>query len=110
MNILMHVREPFNAWSHGLWLFVSIPATILLWRRSRGDRGKQLSLLIYGLSMAFCFSASSSFHGVIGSPGRIQAFALLDYIGIYALIAGTYTAITWNLLGERWRSTLLELV
>jgi hemolysin III len=46
----------------------------------------------------------------MGSSERIRSFALLDYIGIYALIAGTYTAITWNLMGQRWRSTLLELV
>jgi hypothetical protein len=31
-------REPINAWSHCLWLLLSIPATVFLWLRSEGDR------------------------------------------------------------------------
>jgi channel protein (hemolysin III family) len=30
-------------------------------------------------------------------------FALVDYTGIYILIAGSYTAIVWNVLRGSWR-------
>jgi hemolysin III len=110
MDTLLHLREPVNAWSHGTWLLLSIPGTLLLWRRSRGDLGKQLALLVYGLSLVFCFGASTLFHGVRGPRARIETFALFDYIGIYLLIAGTYTPVAWSLMSVRWRSTLLGSV
>src|SRR4051812_32278637 len=48
MNILAF-REPISAWSHGSWLLLSIPAFVLLWRRGRGDLGKRVSLVVFGL-------------------------------------------------------------
>jgi hemolysin III len=106
----LNPREPVNTWSHGLWLLLVLPGTLLLWRRSAGDRAKQLSLLIYGLSLIFCSAASTLYHGVQSAANRMATFALLDYIGIYFLIAGSYTAIAWNLLRGRWRAGILVLV
>ncbi len=106
----LNPREPVSTWSHGLWLLLVLPGSVLLWRRSRGDRGKQLSLLIYGLSLVFCATASTLYHAARSAESRIATFALLDYLGIYFLIAGTYTAIAWNLLRGRWRRGILALV
>ena len=36
----LNVREPVSAWTHGLWLLLSLPASYVLWRLSRGDRVK----------------------------------------------------------------------
>jgi hemolysin III len=106
----LNPREPVNAWSHGLWLLLVLPGSWLLWRRSGGDRVKRLSLLIYGLSLVFCSAASTLFHGVQPARYRVATFALLDYLGIYFLIAGSYTAIAGNLLRGRWRRGVLALV
>ncbi len=106
MNILQF-REPVNAWSHGSWLLLSIPALVLLWHRGRGDLGKRVSLVVFGLCLIACFAGSTLYHGVRGSQERIAFFALMDYIGIYLLIAGTYTPIAWNMMGDRWRGTVL---
>jgi hemolysin III len=106
----LNPREPVSTWSHGLWLLLVLPGTFLLWRRSRGGRAKQLSLLIYGLSLVFCSAASTLYHGVRPAGYRIATFALLDYLAIYFLIAGSYTAIAWNLLRGRWRRGILILV
>ena len=101
MNIL-GFREPVNAWSHGSWLLLSLPAVALLWRRGRGDLGKRVSLVVFGLSLTACFAGSTLYHGVRGSDERIAFFAvLMDYIGIYLLIAGTYTPIVWNIMSGR---------
>jgi hemolysin III len=106
----LNPREPVSTWSHGLWLLLVLPGSVWLWRRSRGDRGKQLSVLIYGLSLVFCSTASTLYHGVRSEGSRIATFATLDYLGIYFLIAGSYTAITWSLLRGRWRTGILVLV
>jgi hemolysin III len=105
----LDLREPVNAWSHGAWLVLSVPGTFLLWRRSVGNRGKQLSLLIFGMSLAVCYSCSTIYHAVQLPRSRIATYALMDYIGIYILIAGTYTPIAWNLLQGRWRRMTLTL-
>ena len=83
-------REPVSAWSHCAGLMLALPGTLLLWRRSAGDRGKRLAVLVYGLSLAFCYSASTLYPWRPSCPAaRIAAFARLDGVGIFALIAGT---------------------
>jgi hemolysin III len=103
-------REPVSAWSHGLWLVLVLPGSWLLWKRSGPDRVKQFSLMIYGLSLIFCSAASTLYHGVHPPRYEVSTFALLDYLGIYFLIAGSYTAIAANLLTGRWRRGILTLV
>ncbi len=108
MNIL-ELREPVSAWSHGSWLLLSLPAVVLLWRRGGGDLGKRISLFVFGLSLIACFAGSTLYHGVRGSQNRIALFALMDYIGIYLLIAGTYTPIARNMMSGRWRLFVLTV-
>jgi hemolysin III len=108
VNIL-DLREPFSALSHGSWWLLSLPAVVLLWRRGGGDLGKRVSLVVFGLSLAACFAGSTLYHGVRGSDERIAFFALMDYIGIFLLIAGTYTPIAWNMMSGRWRLTVLAV-
>lgn len=97
-------REPFNAWSHGAGLLLSLPATLLLWRLSRGDRVKQFSLLIFGLSLSLCYAGSTVYHGVRLPEEEVERlFATLDYIGIYLLIAGTTTPLAVVVLRGKWQ-------
>jgi hemolysin III len=107
---LFNPREPVSTWSHGLWLLLALPGIIILWRRGSGDRAKQCSFLIYGLGLVSCSATSTLFHGVRLSSDRIRVFALLDYIGIYLLIAGSYTPIAWNILRGHWRRGILVAV
>src|SRR5438876_5231544 len=109
MNLL-DLREPVSTWSHCAGLLLALPGTLLLWRRGGGDSGKRLSLLVYGLSLAFCYSASTLYHGVRLPAARITAFARLDGVGIFALIAGSYTPLAWCLMRGRWRRWTLAIV
>jgi hemolysin III len=109
MNLL-DFREPVSAWSHCAGLLLAVPGTVLLWRRSTGEIGKRIALLVYGLTLGFCYAASTLYHGVRLPAARIAAFARLDAIGIFALIAGSYTPIAWCLLRGRWRRWTLFLV
>ena len=110
MAYLFQFREPFSAWSHGLWLVLSVPATLLLWRRCRGDRAKQLSLTVFGLSLAACYLGSMLYHGVRLGEDSLDLFDRLDHVGIHVLIAGSYTPIAWNLMRGRWRWGTLSAV
>ncbi len=107
---LLHPREPINTWSHGLWLLIALAGIIVLWQRGRGDRAKQASLLVYGFCLVFCSLCSTLYHGVRLPPRSIRPFELLDHVGIYMLIAGTYTPIAWSFLRRHWRSGVLGLV
>jgi hemolysin III len=103
-------REPVNAWSHCAGVLLALPGTCLLWRRSAGDSSKRLALLVSGLTLAFCYSASTLYHGVRLPAAGIAAFARLDSVGIFALIAGSYTPLAWCLLRGHWRRWTLMLV
>ena len=108
--IFSNLREPINTWSHGVWLMIALAGIIMLWQRAHGDRAKQVSLLIYGLSLIFCSACSTLYHGVRLPGEGIKAFDLMDHIGIYVLIAGTYTPIAWTFLRRHWRRGVLCLV
>jgi hemolysin III len=109
MNFL-DLREPVGTWTHCAGVLLALPGTLLLWRRGGGDPGKRMSLLVYGLTLAFCYSASTLYHGVQLPAARLTAFARLDSIGIFALIAGSYTPLAWCLLRGRWRRWTLAVV
>ncbi len=109
MNFL-DLREPASSWTHGIGLMLALPGTVLLWRRGAGETGKRLSLLVYGLTLVFCYSASTLYHGVRLSSAGIGAFVRLDHVGIFALIAGSYTPIAWTLMRGRWRRWTLTTV
>ncbi|MFI5454819.1 MAG: hemolysin III family protein [Isosphaerales bacterium] len=106
----LNFREPVSTWSHCAGLMLALPGALLLWRRSLGDPTKRLSVLIYGLTLAFCYAASTLFHGVRLPAARIAAFARLDGVGIFALIAGSYTPLAWCLMRGRWRWWTLAVV
>ncbi|MDR3639498.1 MAG: hemolysin III family protein [Isosphaeraceae bacterium] len=103
------LREPVSCWTHGAWLILSLPGAYMLWQQGRGDRLKQLSLLIFGLSLAFCFAASATYHGFQGPSHAVELFDRVDHIGIYVLIAGTYTPVAWIMLRGRMREIVLTM-
>ncbi|MFN4258864.1 MAG: PAQR family membrane homeostasis protein TrhA [Gemmataceae bacterium] len=101
-------RDAVSTWTHLLWMLLALPATVILWRRSQGDRPKQLSFLIFGVTLVICSGSSVLYHAV-HRPHHIYWFETLDYIGIYLLIAGSCTPVAFNLLNGRWRWSILTL-
>src|SRR5262249_43433587 len=101
-------REPVNAWTHGFWFLLSLPITLLLWRLCRGNRLKQVGLLVFGISLAFCYGASMLYHGVRLPREQLHWFARVDFIGVYLLIAGTFTPLVLVVLHGPWRAGILS--
>jgi hemolysin III len=106
MDSLM-LRDPVSACSHGAWLLLSLPGTWLLWRRCHGNTVKRVSMLIFCVSLAFCYASSALYHGVVGPTESIRIFDQLDHVGIFILIAGSYTPLALGLLDGHWRWTTL---
>ena len=127
--MLFDLREPINALSHGAGMMLALPLTWVFWQRcveqvstaasrdGRDDgratayqRGKITALLIYGLRLVICFGNSALYHAVWLCGEPLSRFRRLDHVGIYLLIAGTYTQASWSLFRRSWRRGTLATV
>jgi len=127
--MLLDLREPINTVSHGAGMMLALPLTWVFWQRcveqvsataspERRDgqratafqRGKIATLLIYGLCLVICFGNSALYHAVWLSGDPLCRFRRLDHVGIYLLIAGTYTPASWSLFRRSWRRGTLATV
>lgn len=106
----LEFREPVSSITHCTWFVLSIPATALLLWSCRRDCFKQLALLVYGLSLSFCFAGSTLYHGVRVADRQIEWYVTIDYIGIFLLIAGTVTPVALIILRGAWRWGLFTSV
>jgi hemolysin III len=116
--ILTELREPLSAWSHGAGMILALPVTWVLLRRcarptyednlepwpgqAQFRRIKAACLLVFGASLTLCYGTSAVFHGVKLSGEPLMRLQRLDHIGIYILIAGTYTPVAWSLMRRSW--------
>jgi len=69
------------------------------------------SFAIYGVSLILLYTASTLYHSLRVPPEKVEQLLVLDQVGIYLLIAGTYTPIClvtlrgpwgWSLFGVIW--------
>ncbi len=113
-----HLREPVSALSHGLGMVLALAATWMLMSRLQSNRssegiyhrGKVITLFLFGACLTFCYGASGIFHALPIPPGSGNVFHRLDHVGIYLLIAGTYTPVAWSMMRGGWRSGTLTIV
>ena len=136
MNIIVLVREatsdsgrPFataaqsrdeeimNSITHGLGLVLSIAGLSALVTLAEyiGTTRYTVGCGVYGASLVMLYAASTMYHSwPAGELKRV--FHLLDHIGIYVLIAGTYTpmalfaargTLPWSSLAAAWGFALI---
>jgi hemolysin III len=99
-------HDPISAWTHGLWMLASLPAGAVLVWKNRGDAGRLIGMAAFAVSLVVCFGSSGFYHAAPEGPLR-NALHLLDYLGIYLLIAGSATPIAVVVLRGWWRRWLL---
>lgn len=104
------LKEPVNGLTHLIAALVGIPGLALLLARSHGDLPKQVSLLIFGLSLILQFCASAAYHLLDLSAEKVTWLRRLDHVAIFLLIAGTYTPAAFNILSGGWRVGLLVAI
>jgi len=98
-------REPVNAWTHGAWMLLCIPAGIFLQLRARSLL-KRVGFAVFTVSLIACFLGSCLYHAV-HARSSIDLCARVDYIGIFLLIAGTMTPVMLIILDGWWRAATL---
>ncbi len=113
-------EEIANSLIHGIGTSLSVVALVLLvvFARAHGNVWHLVSLSVFGTTLIFLYLSSTLFHS-FQNPRIKKFFRYFDYIGIFLLIAGTYTPISliylrgpwgWSLLGAVWSVAIIGIV
>ena len=106
----MRLREPVNGFTHLFSAILASAGLIILLILGQGNLQKEISLLIYGLSLVLMFTTSAVYHLLDFKPDVMIRLRKMDHTAIYLLIAGTYTPISYLALADPWRlGTLLVI-
>ena len=106
---LLGFYEPISSISHLLAAILMFYAGYRLIIKGFGNYIRVISLAIYSLSAIFLFTMSGLYHML--PPGIAkQVFIRLDYIGIWILIAGSFTPIHIILFRKKWRWLVLMII
>lgn len=108
--MLKFFREPVNSLTHWAGALLAFAGLIALLVVGWGTPAKVISLLVYGVSLVFLFSASATYHMVQVRDKALEVFRKVDHAAIYCLIAGTYTPFCVNALDGFWKWGMLSLI
>jgi hemolysin III len=108
--MLKKLREPVNSLTHWMGAFLGLIGLIALVIVGWGTPAKVISLVVYGLSLIFLFSASATYHMVQVRDKALEVFRKIDHAAIYVLIAGTYTPFCINAFSGFWKWGLLSVI
>lgn len=106
------IREPINTITHLLGAILSIVGLVILLIYVNQDPtfSRFISIIIFGISLIFLYSASTIFHMVVGSDKLIKHLQMVDHSMIFILIAGTYTPFCILSLDGAWKYSLLSVI
>ncbi len=112
-------RDPVSGLMHLAAAALALIGLVVLLFLGRDSIMKNISLLIYGLSLVAMLSASAAYHLVRARPNVELFLRKMDHSAIYLLIAGTYTPVClyffdgffrWGLLAIIWSMALIGIV
>jgi hemolysin III len=113
-------EERINCITHALGLVLSVAALAVLvtcaaWT---GDARRVVSVTVFGSALLLLYAASTCYHACTHERTK-HRLKVLDHVGIYCLIAGSYTpfllvlirgAWGWSLFGVLWGLALAGTV
>ncbi|MVO07630.1 hemolysin III family protein [Flavobacterium sp. TP390] len=86
-------EEFLNTISHAAGIVLGVFGLVFLLLKNRGvTHFSTLSIWIYGLCLIALYTASTVYHA-LEHEGRKKKAQIMDHIGIFLLIAGTYTPV-----------------
>lgn len=111
MDKIYKKQEFANALTHGAGAALSIIGLVFLMLKASeiGYNRLFISFLIYGTAITFLFTASTLYHS-FHTPKTKKIMQIFDHVGIYLMIAGTYTPFAMIPLQKSWGDWLLLLV
>jgi hemolysin III len=98
-------RGLLHAWAFSL----AVPAGITIGVMAGGGRAR-VAAAIFGGTVVAMFGLSALYHRFAWSPGAKRLLRKLDHLGIFGLIAGSYTAIGLLVLSGTSRIVVLSIV
>lgn len=115
----MYHGERLNTFTHLLGAVIALAGLVVLvvFASLKGDVWRIVSFSIYGTSLFLLYLFSTLYHGTKGPLKAI--FKKLDHIGIYLLIAGSYTPFVlvsltgawgWSLFGVIWGLAVIGIL
>ncbi|SHI50443.1 PAQR family membrane homeostasis protein TrhA [Aquimarina spongiae] len=88
------VEERWNWITHGLGFVMSIIGfVLLLFYDTHQTAYSTFTIVLYSASLLVLYFASTAYH-YSSTPELKRKFRIMDHIGIYLLIAGTYAPVT----------------
>ncbi len=108
--MLKKLREPVNSLTHWAGAILALAGLIALLIVGWGTPTKVVSLIIYGASLIFLFSASATYHMVRVKDKALEIFRKVDHAAIFCLIAGTYTPFCLNAFTGFWKWGMLAII
>ena len=98
-----------RGWSHGISCLIALPLGLAL--ALAADDGRELlAAIVYGATVAVMFGASGAYHIVTWRGPWRARMCRVDHVGIYALIAGSYTPFGLLVLHGDWQIAVLATV
>ncbi|HBF13063.1 MAG TPA: hypothetical protein DDW49_06720 [Deltaproteobacteria bacterium] len=110
IKMLKKIREPVNSLTHWSGAVLALIGLIILLIVGWGTTAKVVSLVVYGVSLLFLFSASATYHMVCVKDKALEIFRKIDHAAIYCLIAGTYTPFCINAFVGFWKWGMLTVI
>lgn len=106
----MYKGERLNSFTHLLGAVVALAGLVVLVVAAslKGDAWRIVSFSIYGTSLFLLYLFSTLYHSTKGSLKAF--FKKLDHIGIYLLIAGSYTPFVLVSLNGAWGWSLFGVI
>lgn len=110
-KLFLKARDPLSSYTHFIGLTLSVIGTAIMLIKCMTDfRGAQISGILFCLSLAGLYGASSLYHFVNGKADIIKRLRKLDHSMIYVLIAGSYTPLLYTILPVPQRYLFLTLI
>ena len=90
----LSIREPGSAFTHAAGIIMAIASAIPLLSKAWGTSPASIAAaMIFLLSLAALYSASTIYHSVVVPKKTLRYFQKADHMMIFLLIAGTYTPV-----------------
>lgn len=112
MRIQTPFEEKLNALTHAIGAVLSIAGLGLLMMFDNNKTPySSFSIIVYAVCNFILFTASTLYHS-IQEPKKKHFFRIIDHIGIYLIIAGTYTPVCLIALekGLGWQLFYIEWI
>jgi len=106
-------EEVLNSVSHGVGFLLSVVGAILLMTESMANHSTDYhfwACFLFSFSLMFLFLASTLFHSFFMFPHASFVLLILDHVGIYLLIAGSYTPFLLITLHESLTARIMTVI